>query len=143
MIMRLQQGSFSFLTDLSNDQIKKQVEYCIAKGYSVGVEWTDDPHPRNAYWEMWGLPMFDVTDAAAAVFEIDECRKAHPNAYVKVNAFDNTRGVESTGLSFIVGRPKLEPGFYLDRQEVEGRQLRYTIRSYAVEANPTGDRYDV
>ena len=24
------------------------------------VEFTDDPHPRNVYWEMWGLPMFDL-----------------------------------------------------------------------------------
>lgn len=143
MIMRLQQGAFSFLNDLTNDQIKKQIEYCIAKGFSVGVEWTDDPHPRNSYWELWGLPMFDVTDAAAVIYEIDQCRKIHPTAYIKVNAFNSTRGVESTGLSFIVGRPDLEPGFYLDRQEVDGRQIRYTIRSYAVEASPAGNRYDI
>ena len=29
----------------------------------VSVEYTDDPHPRNIYWEMWGMPMFDLKDA--------------------------------------------------------------------------------
>jgi len=26
----------------------------------VNIEFTDDPHPRNNFWEMWGLPMFDL-----------------------------------------------------------------------------------
>ena len=28
------------------------------------------------YWEMWGLPMFDLKDPAAILYEINECRKA-------------------------------------------------------------------
>jgi len=76
----------------------------------LSVEYTDDPHPRNVYWDMWGLPMFTIKDGAAVLFEVKACRKAHPNHYIKVNAFDNTRGVESMCLSFIVNRPKNEPG---------------------------------
>ena len=30
----------------------------------MNVEWTDDPHPRNSYWELWGLPLFDIKDPA-------------------------------------------------------------------------------
>ena len=45
--MRLTQGAFSFLPDLTDAQIQKQVEYCIAKGWAVNIEWTDDPHPRT------------------------------------------------------------------------------------------------
>jgi ribulose-bisphosphate carboxylase small chain len=44
-------------------------------------------------------------------------------------------------MSFIVNRPINEPGFYLERQEVAGRQIRYTIKSYSVEANSEGGRY--
>jgi len=58
--VRITQGAFSFLPDLNDAQIKKQVEYCISKGWAVNIEWTDDPHPRNIYWELWGLPLFDV-----------------------------------------------------------------------------------
>ena len=139
--MRLTQGAFSFLPDLSDEQIKKQVEYCISKGWAVNVEWTDDPHPRNVYWELWGLPLFDIKDSAAVMYELAECRKANPTGYIKINAFDCTRGTESCSMSFIVNRPENEKGFSLDRTESNGRQIRYTIKSYAVEGGPAGSRY--
>ena len=107
----------------------------------MSVEYTDDPHPRNVYWDMWGLPMFTIKDGAAVLFEVKACRKAHPNHYIKVNAFDNTRGVESMCLSFIVNRPKDEPGFGLERQEAAGRRVRYTTRAYSA-AKPAGSRYE-
>ena len=56
--MRLTQGCFSFLPDLTDQQIEKQVNYAMSKGWAMNVEWTDDPHPRNNYWELWGLPLF-------------------------------------------------------------------------------------
>ena len=138
---RITQGCFSMLPDLTDEQIKKQVEYSIKSGYAVSIEWTDDPHPRNCYWEMWGLPLFDVPDAAAIMYELAECRKAHPGIYIKMNGFNNARGVESTGISFIVQRPAFEPGFYLVRQEGRGRNILYTIQSYAVQSAGEGSRY--
>ena len=105
---RVTQGTFSLLPDLNDAQIKAQVEYSIKRGFSVGIEWTDDPHPRNCYWEMWGLPLFDVPDSAAILFELEECRKAHPGVYIKLNCFNNERGVESAALSFMVNRPTLD-----------------------------------
>jgi ribulose-bisphosphate carboxylase small chain len=139
--VRLTQGAFSFLPDLTDAQILKQVEYCISKGWAISIEWTDDPHPRNNYWELWGLPLFDIKDPAAILFEINMVRKAKPNYYIKVACFDNTRGVESCALSFIVQRPAYEPGFKLTRQEVSGRKLVYTIEPYATNIKPEGERY--
>ena len=55
--MRLTQGCFSFLPDLTDQQIEKQVTYAMSRGLAMNVEWTDDPHPRNNYWELWGLPL--------------------------------------------------------------------------------------
>jgi ribulose-bisphosphate carboxylase small chain len=138
--MRLTQGTFSFLPDLTNEQIRKQVEYCQSNGWAVGVEYTDDPHPRNTYWEMWGLPMFDLKDPAGVLYEIEDCRKAFGNCYIRVSAFDATAGWESLRLSFIVYRPAEEPGFGLERTETEGRNVRYTIRPYATQ-RPMGERY--
>jgi ribulose-bisphosphate carboxylase small chain len=138
--MRLTQGTFSYLPDLTDAQIRAQIEYCLAKGWAVSVEHTDDPHPRNSYWEMYGMPMFDLRDAAGVMQEVQECRKTFPGRYVKVNAFDSTKGWESLQLSFIVNRPKKEPGFGLLREEGEGRTQRYTLRSYAAE-RPEGERY--
>jgi ribulose-bisphosphate carboxylase small chain len=139
--VRITQGCFSFLPDLSNDQIKKQIEYAVNKGWAISIEWTDDPHPRNTYWELWGLPLFDIKDASAIIYEITECRRVNPEGYIKINAFDSTIGTESCVMSFIIQRPKDEPGFYLERTEVAGRQLVYTIKSYATQAKPEGSRY--
>ena len=138
--MRLTQGTFSYLPDLTAEQIRAQVEYCLDKGWAVSIEYTDDPHPRNAYWEMFGIPMFDLKDGAAIVREINECARTYPKHYIKVNGFDATRGQECVRLSFIVGRPKDEPGFGLIREEGPGRTVRYTLRSYATDRRE-GERY--
>lgn len=138
--MRITQGTFSFLPDLSDEQITKQIKYCLQNGWAVNVEYTDDPHPRNTYWEMWGLPMFDLKDPAGILMEINGCRKAFPNHYIRVSAFDAARGVESLRLSFIVNRPKVEPGFHLERTEGKGRNIRYTTHAYAT-VKPSGERY--
>ena len=139
--MRLTQGCFSFLPDLTDQQIEKQIAYAISKGWAMNVEWTDDPHPRNNYWELWGLPLFDIKDVASVMFELKEARKACAAGYIRINAFDASYGVESCVMSFIVNRPASEPGFYLERGEGAGRFIRYTIKSYSVQANPEGGRY--
>ena len=138
--MRITQGTFSFLPDLSDEQIERQVAYCLDRGWAVGLEYTDDPHPRNTYWEMYGMPMFDLRDAAGVVQEMNECRRTFPNHYVRLMAFDSSRGVESIAMSFIVNRPADEPGFGLVRQEAEGRTIRYTVHSYATD-RPEAQRY--
>jgi ribulose-bisphosphate carboxylase small chain len=124
---RITQGQFSFLPDLTDAQILAQLRYAIAHDWAVNVEYTDDPHPRNTYWEMYGIPMFDLKDPAGILREIDACRKTFPNHYVRVTAFDATRGWETPRMSYIVNRPAHEPGFRLSRQEVDGRAVRYTI----------------
>jgi ribulose-bisphosphate carboxylase small chain len=138
--MRLTQGTFSFLPDFTDDEIRAQVEYALGRGWACSIEHTDDPHPRNVYWDMWGSPMFGLKDAAGVMTELAACRKAHPNHYVKVNAFDSTRGVESMCLSFIVHRPADEPGFELRRDEGAGRNVRYSTRAYSA-GNAPGRRY--
>ena len=139
--MRLTQGCFSFLPDLTDAQIEKQVTYAMNKGWAMNVEWTDDPHPRNQYWELWGLPLFDIKDPAAVMFELGEARKSVPNGYIRINAFDASYGVESCVMSFIVNRPANEPGFYLDRTDGAGRFITYSIKSYSVMRNAEGGRY--
>lgn len=138
--MRITQGQFSFLPDLTDDQIRAQIKYAIDQGWAVAVEFTDDPHPRNTYWEMWGLPMFDLRDPAGIMYEVTECRRAYPRHYVRVAAFDSRKGFETPHMEFIVNRPPEEPGFSLVREEAQGRDVRYTVHSYATD-RPVGARY--
>jgi len=137
---RITQGQFSFLPDLTDEQITAQLKYALKNNWSVSVEYTDDPHPRNTYWEMYGQPMFDLKDPSGILFEINQCRKTFSSYYIRVTAFNSMRGVESPAMSFIVNRPKKEPGFGLARQESDSRNIRYTVHSYATD-KPEGERY--
>ena len=140
--MRITQGTFSYLADFTDDEIKGQVRYCLVNGWAISVEYTDDPHPRNSYWEMWGLPLFDLEpeDGDQVLREVRACREAHPHHYVKVIAYDASLGRHTTALSFIAGRPPAEPGFRLDRADDHDRVIRYGLHAYATE-QPEGARY--
>jgi len=140
--MKVTQGTFSYLPELTDEQIALQIRYAINQGWALMVEHTDDPHPRNSLWEMWEMPRFDVDpdDAALVLDDINAAREAYPNRYVKMVAYDSSRGRQTTGLSIIVNRPEHEPGFRLDRQESHDRTIRYSLHSYATE-QPVGYRY--
>jgi ribulose-bisphosphate carboxylase small chain len=138
--MRITQGTFSFLPDLTDAQIRSQLEYARRQGWALSIESTDDPHPRNVYWDMWGHPMFDLGAVDPVMAEIEACRRTHPDRYVKVNAFDASSGWETVRLSFIVQRPGDEPGFALERQAGPGRTQRCALRGYATD-QPPGRRY--
>jgi ribulose-bisphosphate carboxylase small chain len=138
--MKIAQGQFSFLPDLTDAEITLQVQYALENGWSVAIEYTDDPHPRNSYWSMWGHPMFDLRDAAGVMLELAACRAATGHAYIKLLAFDSKKGWESIRMSFIVNRPAVEPGFELVRAEGPGRTVNYTLRSYATGV-PVDERY--
>ncbi len=138
--MKITQGQFSFLPDLTDAEIRLQVQYALDNGWALAVEHTDDPHPRNSYWSMWGNPMFDLRDAAGVMMELDACRREHGLSYIRVMAFDSRKGWESIRMSFVVNRPADEPGFELVRTEGEGRSVHYTLRSYAT-SRPSGARY--
>ena len=133
--MRITQGTFSYLPDFTDEEIKAEVRYCLDNDWAFSIEHTDDPHPRNAYWEMWGLPMFEMRNPDDAMDQINECREAFPNHYIKVNGYDRTQGRQTTMLSFIIQRPENEPGFSLDRAEAHDRRIQYTIRSRSKSAN--------
>ena len=130
--MRITQGTFSFLEDLTDEEIEAQIRYGLQNGWAIMVEYTDDPHPRNSYWDMWNQPEFDLTPDEADVAMRDWSTRAArhiPNHYVKVVCYDSSLGRQTSRLSFIVNRPAEEPGFRLERQDKADRQMRYTIHS--------------
>lgn len=140
--MRITQGTFSYLLDFTDEQVEAQIRYSLTNAWSMSVEYTDDPHPRNSYWEMWAPPMFDLAPEESDVVlrEVRACREAHSDKYVKLLAYDARRGRQTTALSFIVGRPPQEPGYRLERTDAHDRVQRYGLRPYAVD-KPAGHRY--
>ncbi|MFC7220153.1 ribulose bisphosphate carboxylase small subunit [Streptomyces polyrhachis] len=138
--MKLRYGTFSYLPDLTDEEIAAQVRYALDRGWPVSIEYTDDPHPRNIYWDMWGLPLFDLAEPDGVLAQINECRATYPQHYVRVLAYDATLGRQSTAMSFLVQRPAEEPGFLLERQDGPDRTQRYSVTSYAT-TRPAGTRY--
>lgn len=138
--MYLRQGTFAYLPDLTDDEIADQIRYALLHGWPVSIEYTDDPHPRNIYWEMWGLPLFDLAEPDGALAEINACRSTFPRHYIRVLAYDASLGRQTVALQFMVHRPAEEPGFVLTRTDGSDRRQTYGLRSYATDAAP-GARY--
>ena len=90
---------------------------------------------RIASGEMLGkdqpviLQLLDLPQGQKALkgvmMELEECRKAHAESYIRINAFDSTRGFETVRMSFIVNRPKVEPKFTMTRTDIRGRSQTY------------------
>ena len=127
--MKVTQGTFSFLPELTDEQIDLQIRYSLRHGWAMSIEYTDDPHPRNAYWELWGLPVFDTLeeDSENILREVRAAREAFPEHYIKLIAYDPMRGRQTTALAFIVNRPTVEKRFILDRIQGPGRTNRVRL----------------
>ena len=140
--MRITQGTFSFLPELTDEQITRQVAYCQRNGWAVNIEFTDDPHPRNTYWEMWGQPMFDLKDPARCPLRIERVPEGlqEPHVYTCVRVRCYRRDGRAFVCRSLTDRPEDEPGFALQRQEADGRSIRYTTRAYSSD-KPAGCRY--
>ena len=140
--MRVTQGTFSFLPDFSDEDIEKQIKYALGQGWAMMVEYTDDPHPRNSFWEMWKQPDFDLEpdETEPTMKDVHDCREAYPNHYIRLVAYDSSLGRQTSRLSFIVNRPKEEPGYRLVRSEKHDRTVQYTVEPYALQ-DAMGRRY--
>jgi len=128
--MRITQGTFSFLPDFTDEQIEAQIRYCLQHGWAMSIEYTDDPHPRNTLWELWGLPLFDTKeeDAERVMREVRAAREAFPEHYIKLIAYDPSYSRQTTALAVIVNRPAIEKPFRLDRIQGPNRINSYRLQ---------------
>ncbi len=97
-------GTFSYLPALTEEEIRKQVEYIISKGWQPMIEHTEPENAKLHYWYMWKLPMFGETDVDKIMAELEECRKANPDHHIKLVGLDNIR--QTAGLAIVVYRGK-------------------------------------
>jgi ribulose-bisphosphate carboxylase small chain len=95
--------TFSYLPELTDDEVAAQIRSILARGLVVALEYTDEPDPYEHYWTLWKLPLFGVADAAVVLAELERCRAANPTAYIRLNGYDAVR--QGQVLSFVVHRP--------------------------------------
>merc|ERR1719262_36168 len=103
--------TLSYLPQLTNNDIKKQIDYMIRNAWTPCLEFSDDGDVHlntrmgpgyydNRYWSMYKLPLFGCTDSAEVIREIDNCKREFPNSKVRIVGFDARRQVQVAG--FIV-----------------------------------------
>ncbi|ACI97689.1 ribulose bisphosphate carboxylase small subunit [Rhodospirillum centenum] len=95
-------GTFSYLPPLDATQIRRQVEYIVAKGWNPALEHTEPEHAASHYWYMWKLPLFGETDVDRVLAEIEACRQANPGHHIRLIGYDNIK--QSQGTSMVVHR---------------------------------------
>ena len=93
-------GTFSYLPPMTAQQVRKQVEYVLARGWTPAVEHSDAGRAPGSYWSMWKLPMFGETSVERVLAEAEACRKANPGHVVRLIGYDNVR--QTLGTAFTV-----------------------------------------
>jgi len=96
--------TFSYLPAMTKEQIKKQVEFLVKKGWNPAIEHTEPTHLQDSYWYMWKLPMFGETDVARILGEAEACHKANPDNHVRLIGYNNFN--QSQGASMVIFRGK-------------------------------------
>ncbi|MBM3566176.1 MAG: ribulose bisphosphate carboxylase small subunit [Alphaproteobacteria bacterium] len=94
--------TFSYLPEMTAEEIRKQVAYVVSKGWNPAVEHTEPENAFNHYWYMWKLPMFGETDVDRILKEVEACHKAHPKHHVRLIGYDNY--AQTQGAAMVVYR---------------------------------------
>ena len=98
-------GTFSYLPELTPDELRKQVEYIVSKGWNPAIEHVEPEHAMDNYWYMWKLPMFGETDVDAIFTEIEQCRTANPANHIRLVGYDNFK--QSQGTAMVIHRAEI------------------------------------
>lgn len=106
--------TLSYLPPQSEEFIAKEVDYMIKKGWIPCLEFDQVGciHRENSnmpgyydgrYWTLWKLPMFGCNDSSQVLNEIQQCKKAYPNAFIRCLAFDNVKQAQC--MAFLIQKP--------------------------------------
>ncbi len=94
--------TFSYLPEMSADQVRAQIAYALRQGWSPSIEHTEPERSMSHYWYMWKLPMFGEQSVDNVLAELEACRRKYPNHLIKLVAYDNY--AQTMGLAFVVYR---------------------------------------
>ncbi len=94
--------TFSYLPEMTAEEMKAQIQYIIDKEWDVAIEHVEPTRTKNTYWYMWKLPMFGEWNIDTVMEEIEACSKAYPNHHVKVIGYNKLK--QSQGTAMVVRR---------------------------------------
>ena len=94
--------TFSYLPPMDPEQIRKQVEHIVSKGWNPAIEHSEPENAGGHYWYMWKLPMFGETDVDKILAEAEACHGANPRNHVRLIGYDND--AQSQGAAMVIFR---------------------------------------
>ena len=145
--MSITQGTFSFLPDLTDEEIEAQIEYALDNGWAIIGRVHRRPAPaQRATGRCGSSPMFDLEpdEADVVLREVNACREALPEPLHQGDRLRQLAGPpdDRARRSSSTAR-RSEPGFRLERQDKADRQMRYThpsVRAGAAARPPLRQR---
>jgi ribulose-bisphosphate carboxylase small chain len=96
--------TFSFLPELSADEVYDQIVYIINQGWTPSIEHETPEQATSYYWGMWKLPLFGTRDPNEVIAELEECRRTYPGHLVRLIGYDNY--AQCQGSNFVVYKPR-------------------------------------
>ena len=96
--------TFSYLPKMSREQIRKQVQYIVSKGWNPAIEHSEPENAFGYYWYMWKLPMFAESDVDKILAEAEACHAANPGNHVRLIGYDND--AQSQGAAMVIFRAR-------------------------------------
>ena len=94
----------SYLAQLDGRQLARQIQYLLDEGFVPAIEYVRQPDPRDHYWGMWKLPLFQARAVEDVLTEIQACKTAHPDCFIKVIGYDRRR--QTQAVSLVVHQPR-------------------------------------
>jgi ribulose-bisphosphate carboxylase small chain len=94
----------SYLAQLDDHQLARQIQYLLDEGLVPAIEYVRQPDPHNHYWDMWKLPLFQARAVEDVLTEIQACKTAHPDCFIKLIGYDRRRQTQE--VSLIVRQPR-------------------------------------
>jgi ribulose bisphosphate carboxylase small subunit len=81
---------------------------------ALKLAWNMQGYYDNRYWTMWKLPMFGCSDPHQVLAEVDACKRAFSDSYIRLVAFDNIAQCQT--ISFLVHRPPSARDYQMPEQ---------------------------
>src|SRR3569832_2850405 len=79
--------TFSYLPEMTKEQIRKLVEYIVSKGWNPAVEHVEPENAFDHYWYMWKLPMFGETNVDTFLVVAVVCLLVFSKNHVRLVCF--------------------------------------------------------
>ncbi len=94
--------TFSYLPEMTVDQVRAHIAYIIRQGWDPAIEHVEPERAFSHYWYMWKLPMFGEQSVDRVLAELEACHREYPTHHVRLIGYDNY--AQSLGTAFVVYR---------------------------------------